>query len=359
MNNYIEYRDSMAFHPGYYIEEIVDESGLTQQDFAKRLDTTPKNLSKLINAEQRLSVDMAMKLSKLLGTTVEYWLNLQNAYDAVLAQMAYDKEMEEEKRVLKILGYGYFRDYFGLPDVPRRIEEQVSLVRKHLQVASLTVLLNRNLAVNFRSSADVLSEENTARANAMVQVAVNEALKIDAPEFSRSKFKTAVEFALTQTNNYNGFFPLIRERFLEAGVILVALPNLNGSKTNGATKKLGKSVMLMVNDRHQHADSFWFTLMHEVGHVVNNDFGISFTDESGDAEMAADEYARNALIDPGMYQSFKDGGVFTLDAIREFASAIGRDPGIVLGRLQKDGLVSYGNLVLSSLRKKISFRCAV
>lgn len=42
MNNYIEYNDKIAFHPGYYIKEIVDESGLSQEDFAKRLDTTPK-----------------------------------------------------------------------------------------------------------------------------------------------------------------------------------------------------------------------------------------------------------------------------------------------------------------------------
>ena len=42
MSNYIEYGDRIAFHPGYYIKEIIDESGLTQQDFAKRLDTTPK-----------------------------------------------------------------------------------------------------------------------------------------------------------------------------------------------------------------------------------------------------------------------------------------------------------------------------
>ena len=37
MNNYIEYNDKIAFHPGYYIKEIVDESGLTQEDFAKEI----------------------------------------------------------------------------------------------------------------------------------------------------------------------------------------------------------------------------------------------------------------------------------------------------------------------------------
>ena len=66
MSNYIEYNDKIAFHPGYYIKEIVEESGLTQEDFAKRLDTTPKNLSLLIRGEQSLSIDIAMKLSRLI-----------------------------------------------------------------------------------------------------------------------------------------------------------------------------------------------------------------------------------------------------------------------------------------------------
>lgn len=77
MSNFVEYKDKVAFHPGYYIKEYVDESGLTQEDFAKRLDTTPKNLSILIRGDQSLSVDMAMKLSRMTGTSVEYWLNIQ------------------------------------------------------------------------------------------------------------------------------------------------------------------------------------------------------------------------------------------------------------------------------------------
>lgn len=86
MSNYIEYNDSIAFHPGYYIQEIVEESGLTQADFAKRLDTTPKNLSLLIRGEQSLSNDIAMKLSRMLGTSEQYWLNLQSAYDSLIAE---------------------------------------------------------------------------------------------------------------------------------------------------------------------------------------------------------------------------------------------------------------------------------
>ena len=81
MSNYIQYNDKVAFHPGYYLQEIVENSGLTQEDFAKRLGTTAKNLSVLLNGKQSLSIDMATRLSRMLGTTIAYWLNLQQAYD--------------------------------------------------------------------------------------------------------------------------------------------------------------------------------------------------------------------------------------------------------------------------------------
>ena len=108
MSNYIEYNDTIAFHPGYYIKEIIDDSGLTQEDFAKRLDTTPKNISLLVRGEQKLSIDIAMKLSRMIGTSVSYWLNLQNAYDALVAEHKLEDELVKERIVFGYLDYKYF-----------------------------------------------------------------------------------------------------------------------------------------------------------------------------------------------------------------------------------------------------------
>lgn len=84
MSNYIEYDDKIAFHPGYYIKEIVEESGLTREEFANQLGITSANLNLLICGKQSLSANIAMKLSMMIGTGVSYWLNLQNTYDIAL-----------------------------------------------------------------------------------------------------------------------------------------------------------------------------------------------------------------------------------------------------------------------------------
>ena len=228
MSNYIEYNDKIAFHPGYYIKEIIEESGLSQKDFAKRLDTTPKNLSILVRGEQSLSIDIAMKLSRMLGTSVDYWLNLQKSYDALIAEFESSKELEQERRIFKYFQYTYFRENFGLPDLPRKTNEQIKCLREFLNVASLSVFTKQNMTVSFRSASEDMKETNTARANAMVQIAINQALKIEAPKFDKKKFEKAVDYALTLTTQHGDFYPLIKKAFEDAGVIFVILQNLPG-----------------------------------------------------------------------------------------------------------------------------------
>ncbi|MCM1387470.1 MAG: HigA family addiction module antitoxin [Bacillus sp. (in: Bacteria)] len=360
MSNYIEYNDSIAFHPGYYIKEIVDASGLTQEDFAKRLDTTPKNLSLLIRGEQNLSLDIAMKLSRMMGTSVDYWLNLQSAYDSLIAEFRLGDELVEERKVFANLDYKYFKDNFGLPDLPRKIDEQINQVRKFLNVATLSVFAKRDMAVSFRSSTGELTESNIIKANIMVQIAINKALKIAAPKFNKSKFQDAVEYALTLTRNHEEFYPLIYDAFQKTGVIFVILPNLSGSKISGATKKIGNNVMLMVNDSRLYSDTFWFTLFHEIGHIMNSDYGISFEKENGEQEDDADRYAEDSLIPPEQYRDFVNANRFDLQSIRTFANFIQRDPGIVLGRLQNDGKVEYGDWTLANaLRHRYKVKASI
>lgn len=358
MSNYIEYNDEVAFHPGYYIKELVEESGLTQEDFAKRLDTTPKNLSLLIRGEQSLSIDIAVKLSRMLGTSVNYWLNLQNAYDALIAEFKSEDELKEERKVFDLFDYKYFRDNYGLPDLPRKIDEQIKAVREFLNVATLTVFTKRDMAVNFRSSTLELEETSTVKANIMVQIATNKALLVEAPKYNKRKFEDAVKYALTLTKNHKEFYPLIRKAFQDAGVIFVILPNLSGSKINGATKKIGDNIMLMVNDRRLYSDTFWFTLFHEIGHIIYGDYGISFEKESGEQEHDADLYAADSLIPREKYNDFVEKHRFEIADIRRFADSINRDPGIVLGRLQNDGLVEFNDWTMSTLKHKYRVKTA-
>ena len=81
---------------GKNVQKYRKLAGLTQADFAKRLGTTPKNLSILVRGEQSLSVDIANKLSRMLGTSITFWLNLQQAYDEMTAEFMCMQDLEKE-----------------------------------------------------------------------------------------------------------------------------------------------------------------------------------------------------------------------------------------------------------------------
>ena len=352
MSNYFEYNDKIVFHPGYYVKEIIEDSGVTQEDFAKRLDTTPKNLSLLVRGEQSLSIDMAIKLSRMLGTSIAYWLNLQNLYDTLYAESISENTLVREKEILAILDYRYFISNFGLPKHTGKINDRVVSLRQFLNVSSLTVLENNRLAVSFRTESTGVSDEDRIKANAMVQIATNKAISEKTCKFNKKKFNEAVNSILGLTREHEVFFGIAKKSFADAGVKLVAIPNISDSRINGATKKIGDSIMLMVNDRGSYGDSFWFTMFHEIGHIMNSDYGISLEFDDGIKESIADEYARNKLIPRDKYIEFVSKEDYSSRKIRKFANDIERDPGIVVGRLIHDGIVDAGNKEVNALRKK-------
>ena len=225
-----------------------------------------------------------------------------------------------------------------------------------MDIATLTVLKRPDMAVRFRSSAENLSEANTIKANIMMQIATNEALHADAPKFNKKDFEEAVDYALTLTESHTDFYDKIKAAFFNAGVIFVILPNISGSRINGATKKVGDNIVLMVNDRRLYADTFWFTLFHEIGHILSGDYGVSFDMEMGENEKLADEYARNRLIPSEQYDEFISHQIFSPQSIKDFSKSIHRDPGIVLGRLQKDGIVGYNDAKMNALKKQYKLR---
>lgn len=87
MSNLIEYKNIVAFHPGYYIADIIEDMGVSQAEFATRMGITAKTLRKLINGQVNISNDLAKKLSVMMGTSPEVWLNLQNTYDQKLMEI--------------------------------------------------------------------------------------------------------------------------------------------------------------------------------------------------------------------------------------------------------------------------------
>ena len=84
----VENIDLIAFHPGQYIAELIEDYNMTQNEFAEKLEVSPKTISKLVNGEESISDDLAQKLEKFTNISMKTWLNLQASYDRKVAEGA-------------------------------------------------------------------------------------------------------------------------------------------------------------------------------------------------------------------------------------------------------------------------------
>jgi len=68
-------------HPGEVLRDELEEIGLTQSTLAKHIGVLPKTVNEICRGKRGISAEMAMKLSKALGGSPQFWLNLQNNWD--------------------------------------------------------------------------------------------------------------------------------------------------------------------------------------------------------------------------------------------------------------------------------------
>lgn len=69
-------------HPGLIVKEtLIEGAQLSVTEAAERLGIARITLSRLLNGHAGISPEMALRLSKLLDTSIELWINLQSQYD--------------------------------------------------------------------------------------------------------------------------------------------------------------------------------------------------------------------------------------------------------------------------------------
>lgn len=349
MSNIVNYRDIMAFHPGYYVAEIIEDMGVTQAEFAVRMGTTSKTLSQLVNGQANISNDLAQKLSTMLGTSIEFWLNLQTAFDEKVIEINKAKATDEQAEIVAVIDYSYFVKLVNLP-VARTVREKIDNLCSFFRIADLRILRQNDFLVNFRTGIATVEDKNIINSRAWLQTALNVAARIETAPFNADKLKAYIPEIRTMTlQDPDVFLPRLREIFSECGVAFVLLPYLKNSGINGAVKWINQDrVVLAMNDRRLNADTFWFSLFHEIKHVLQQKTKTVFVSSSKQEMKAMDEkleeeadiFAQNTLIPIRDYRQFAPSK-YTSDAeIIAFAKKIGIHPGVVAGRLQHDHIIA-------------------
>ena len=122
------YEDLIAFHPGYYVKDLLEEEGMTQDELAKRLQTSGKNVSDLLHGKINLTDEMALRLSIVFGTTVTMWLNLNKSF--LERKLEIERRMQEDAECafMNHLDYGFWQALNLVSVAEETLEELIDLI---------------------------------------------------------------------------------------------------------------------------------------------------------------------------------------------------------------------------------------
>lgn len=80
-------RERVPIHPGEILaEDVLAELGVSGRELAQQLGVSPNRISEILRGRRGITADTALRLARWLGTTPQFWLNLQQAYDLEVAE---------------------------------------------------------------------------------------------------------------------------------------------------------------------------------------------------------------------------------------------------------------------------------
>ena len=341
-------RSYIATPPGATIKEQLKGRGMSQKEFAARMDMSEKHISKLINGEVQLTPETAVRLEMVLGVPAKFWNNLEAIYREKIIKAEAENAMDADMGLAKQLPYMEMAKFGWVPET-RDSKEKVVNLRKYFEVVELSLLGNeqitriacRRLAITEKSDLALIAWAQEAKIKARViqtaPISIKGLISV-IPDIRRMTVLKPYEFC-----------PMIRKCLADCGIALVFLPHLRGSFLQGATFMDGNKIVVGLTARGKDADKFWFSLFHELAHIVLGHVG-RFCGTSDDDEKEADAWSGNTLIDKDEFNDFRMLGDYSRQGVIEFAGQQGIAPGIVVGRMQMEGMISYS--MLNNLKEK-------
>lgn len=349
-------QSNQAIPPGEFLEEVIQELGMSKDDLAHRIDRPATKLSGIFKGERAITSDTALRLEKAVGVPAHIWVGLEAEYRLTLARQEERRREDKLKDEASLVSKYPYQDLVKAGEIEKhsRGVDKARALQDFFGVISLTKIPElRRYQAAFRTGRSSRGERTPEAVAAWLRMGERRAQRMECAPFDEKRLRAVLNDLRAMTLEPPEKFqePLLRT-LADLGVALIICPHFAKTKTHGATFWLGREkAVMMITIRGKWSDIFWFSLFHEIGHILyHSRQGVILEDNGEDQrEKEADTFASNTLIPKKAYKMFVKGEKFYNDSIRAFADEIMIDPGIIVGRLQHDGKLpqSWGNRLRS------------
>ncbi len=333
-----------ASPPGDTIRDILEDLSLPTSEFAVRTGQTPQEAVDLLTGTLAVSKDVAARVAAVVGGSPGFWLSRDAKYRQALASSHRAAIPDTSRAWLAELPLNDLCQ-FGWIARSRSPATMVSECLRFFDVPDIDTWRTRYGTlleqVTFRSSPTFDSQP--AAVAAWIRRGELEADAATCERFSAKALEARLADvkALTRTRKPQEFLPTLEALCATCGVAMVIARAPAGCRASGATKFIRENkALLLLSFRHLTDDHFWFTVFHELGHILLHSRDAVFVEGDGQPEsreeQEANEFAASTLL-PEPFRTQLSTLALNRHDIRHFAKAAGIAPGIVVGQLQHTG----------------------
>ena len=119
--------DFIATPPGATIREQLEDRGMSQKEFASRMNMSEKHISKLVNGEVQLTTDVAIRLETVLGVPAQFWIRLEAVYREKLLKHEAEANLESNIEIARQFPYSEMAHYGWVPATRKAAEKADNL----------------------------------------------------------------------------------------------------------------------------------------------------------------------------------------------------------------------------------------
>lgn len=291
-------------HPGETLEEKLEEMGMGPKEFALRTSKPEKTITAILKGESSITPDMAVQFENVTRIPAHFWMNHQRGYDEYIARVKHREVINAAISWSKLFPLTAMVKHQWLPQGKTSAEKAAALLAffgfaNHN--AWEDYYFNQQLKVAFRISLS--STNDPYSISAWLRSGELQAAELKTPEYSEKKFKaTLPELKNLMAKHPKNFFKQLKNLCSEAGVKVVHTPCLPKATISGSTRWINDTPVIQLTDPYNRIDSFWFTFLHEAGHILlhgKKDIfleKIEYSDKDKIKEDEADKFAEKWIL---------------------------------------------------------------
>ena len=345
-----KYYPESVTHPKEILIESLEENNIGAKEFAVKTGKPEKTISAVLKGESSITPDMAVLFEQVLKIPVHFWLEAQKNYDEYKARVSYQTNIESAIEWAASFPYAKMANFEWVPKT-RVAKEKVINLFNFFNVASQKgfedYYYNQRTKVAFRIS--LKDQENASVIASWLRQGEIQASKIQTKEYNKIKLKEVLphikKIMVKQSDSY---FEELQNLCLSAGVKIVHTPCLPKAPIHGSTRWINNTPLIQLSGRYRRNDIFWFTLFHEIGHILLHGKkyisieNIDIEGENEEFENQADSFASNWLLTENQENEILNNLEITKDDIISYAEKFKTHPAIIIGRLQHKKIIPYG-----------------